>query len=212
MKPFASAAISTRSECPNQNDAPNLTVYDRPVVLPQVVEADADFPDVAGRIRWFAKADEGVHFTKKALGAVGRLEPDAAMTRMCFELIEAVKGVTVHIEIDATVSMTLPAVSNLRALDHVIEFCRPVDDWVLAEVHVSPGAGASFAHKRKRGCQFRKDRSRNFAARAISPASETSTDRQSTTSSEGHSSSPSRPFRGCDRARPDCLRRSSERL
>jgi hypothetical protein len=30
---------------------------------------------------------------------------------------------------------------HLHALDHLIEFCRPFDDGVLADHHAPPGAG-----------------------------------------------------------------------
>jgi len=108
------------------------------IVFLKIVEADAHLPDVPVRIGCCAEADEWVHLTDEALGRGCGPEPDPAMAGVCFEFIEMEQQFTIHVDVDATISVIVLAVRDLHSFDQVIEFCRPFDDGSLAERHVSP--------------------------------------------------------------------------
>jgi hypothetical protein len=114
----------------------------RAIVFLEVVEADAHPPDVLLRVGCRSEADERIHLTDEALGALRGPEPDPAMTGVRFKLIEMEQQFAIHVDVDARKSVIVPAVRNLYSFDQVIEFCRPFDDGSLAERHVSPAVGS----------------------------------------------------------------------
>jgi hypothetical protein len=117
------------------------------IVFLEIVEADANSTDVPLRIGCCAEADEGIHLTDEALRALCGPEPDPAMTGVCFEFIEMEQQFTIHVDLDATISVIILAVRDLHSLDQVIEFCGPFDNGSLTR-HVPPAAGNPFPIKR----------------------------------------------------------------
>jgi hypothetical protein len=105
------------------------------------MEAEAHPPDVPLRIGCRSEADDRIHLTDEALGALRGPEPDPAMTGVCFELIEMEQQFTIHVDVDATISVIILAVRDLHSFDQVIEFRRPFDDRGLTGQHISPIAG-----------------------------------------------------------------------